>query len=80
LVRHFTAVAESEAIPCQMRQPGGGATDARAMHVKRMGIPSLSISMPCRHIHTAISVARLEDWKNTLYLLSAGLMRLSDSL
>jgi len=80
LVRHLMATAEAEAIPYQLRQPGGGGTDAGAIHKQREGIPSVSISVPHRYSHTAASVARLEDWKNTLALLHAALRRITPEL
>ena len=69
----FTGWREAEKIPYQFRQPGGGGTDAGTIHKARAGIPSLSISVPHRYTHTAVLLARLEDWKNTLNLLHAGL-------
>ena len=80
LVRHFAAAADAEKIPCQFRQPGGGGTDAGAIHKQRAGIPSLSVSVPHRYAHTAVLLARLDDWKNTLSLLHAALSRLTPGL
>jgi putative aminopeptidase FrvX len=80
LVRHFLQVAETEKIPCQVRQPGGGGTDAGTIHRARAGIPSLSVSIPHRYAHTAVLVARVEDWKNTLNLLHAALSKMQPSL
>ncbi len=80
LVRHLIATAQAENIPFQLRQPGGGGTDAGAIHKQRAGIPSLSVSMPGRYLHTAISVARLDDWKNTYFLLHSALKQLPGSL
>ncbi len=77
LVRHLLSVAEAEDIPYQVRQPGGGGTDAGAIHKQRAGIPSVSISVPGRYAHTAILVARLADWQNTLRLVDAALRRLT---
>jgi endoglucanase len=76
LIRHLVETAESHGIPYQIRQPGGGGTDAGAIHKQRMGIPSVSISVPGRYAHTAAMLARLEDWKNTLSLVHAALARL----
>jgi endoglucanase len=36
--------------------------------------------VPHRYSHTAISIARLEDWKNSLALLQAALARLTPEL
>jgi tetrahedral aminopeptidase len=80
LVRWLVETAEAAKIPYQLRQPGGGGTDAGAIHKTRAGIPSISVSVPHRYSHTAISVARLEDWKNSLSLLQAALTRLTPEI
>jgi tetrahedral aminopeptidase len=77
LVRWLVETAEAEKIPYQLRQPGGGGTDAGAIHRTRTGVPSVTISVPHRYTHSAISIARLEDWKNSLGLLQAALARLT---
>jgi endoglucanase len=73
LVRWLAGAGEAAGIPFQFRQPGGGGTDAGAIHKERAGIPSVSVSVPGRHAHTAAMVARLEDWQNTVGLLQAAL-------
>ncbi len=60
-------------IPYQMRQPGGGGTDAGMIHKQRGGIPSVSVSVPGRYPHTAATIVRLNDWKNYVALLHATL-------
>jgi len=80
LVRHLVAVAEAEGIPYQLRQPGGGGTDAGSIHKQRAGIPTVSVSVPHRYSHTAASVARLEDWKNYIALIHAALRRITSEL
>jgi endoglucanase len=80
LIRHFTQVGDALGIPFQFRQPGGGGTDAGAIHRQREGIPSLSISVPGRYAHSAAGLARLEDWQNTLALVHAALTRLTPEL
>ncbi|MGB8213006.1 MAG: hypothetical protein WCE68_05555 [Anaerolineales bacterium] len=80
LVRWLAETGEAAHIPFQIRQPGGGGTDAGAIHKARAGVPSVSVSVPHRYSHTAISVARLEDWKNTLSLLHTALARLTPEL
>jgi endoglucanase len=77
LIRHLTDIAEDEGIPYQFRQPGGGGTDAAAIHRQRSGIPSISVSVPGRYAHTAAGIARIADWKNTLTLMYAALVRLT---
>jgi endoglucanase len=80
LIRHFADTAEAEHIPFQFRQPGGGGTDAGAIHRSRAGVPSISVSVPARYIHTAAGIARLSDWKNTLALLHTALANMTPSL
>jgi endoglucanase len=80
LVRWLAKSGDAAGIPYQFRQPGGGGTDAGAIHRARAGIPSGSLSVPHRYSHTAISVARLEDWKNTLALLAYALEHLPADL
>jgi endoglucanase len=80
LVRWLVETGDSIKIPYQFRQPGGGGTDAGAIHKSRAGVPSISVSVPHRYTHSAISVARIDDWKNSLALLQAALTRLTPEL
>jgi endoglucanase len=69
LIRHLVETGDRERIPYQIRQPGGGSTDAGAIHKQRAGIPSVSVSVPGRYLHTAAALARFSDWENMLSLL-----------
>ena len=80
LIRHFADIAEAAGIPFQFRQPGGGGTDAGAIHRSRAGIPSISVSVPARYLHTAAGIARLSDWRNSLALLHTALSHMTPSL
>jgi endoglucanase len=80
LIRQLAETAEAHSIPYQFRQPGGGGTDAGAIHKQRAGIPSVSVSVPGRYLHSAASLCRLEDWKNSLRLLHAALSELPDGI
>lgn len=80
LVQHFVRTAEKEGIPHQIRQTGGGGTDAGSIHLVREGIPSLSVSIPSRYAHTAALLARRSDWEDTLRLLYAALSSLKRDL
>lgn len=71
LITHLQRTAENAGLPYQFRQPGGGGTDAGAIHLVRAGIPSVSVSVPARYIHTPLSLARADDWRNTIRLLRA---------
>jgi endoglucanase len=80
LVRHVLAVGERRGIAHQIRQPGASGTDAGAIHKSRGGVPSVSISVPCRYIHTPVSVLSLSDLKNTAVLLRASIAQLTPQL
>jgi len=80
LVNLLSETAEQAGIPYQFRQPGGGGTDAGAIHKTRSGIPSVSVSVPSRYAHSAASIARLSDWENTLKLLHTALGRVTPDL
>ena len=80
LVRHLVKTAEKAEIPYQFRQPGGGGTDAGAIHRAQAGVPSVSVSTPSRYLHTAAGITRLSDWKNTLALLYKALSTLPQDI
>ncbi|MDW8326485.1 MAG: M42 family metallopeptidase [Anaerolineales bacterium] len=73
LIRYLEATAQKAGLPYQIRQPGGGSTDAGAIHLARAGIPSVSVSVPARYLHTPAALARLADWRNTVALIQAAL-------
>lgn len=80
LIRFLAQTGDEEKIPYQYRQPGGGGTDGGAIHRVRAGVPTVSVSVPHRYTHSAISLARLADWENSLALLSAALQRLGPQI
>lgn len=80
LVKFFEETAVKNKIPYQFRQPGGGGTNAGAIQQSRTGVPVVSVSVPHRYTHSPISIARVEDWKNTLNLLHTALKQINASL
>jgi putative aminopeptidase FrvX len=76
LVNFLCGTAEAENIPYQIRQPGGGGTNAGAIQRALSGVPVVSVSVPSRYVHTPIGMCRVEDWKNTLGLLHAALKKI----
>jgi tetrahedral aminopeptidase len=80
LIRLMAETGDAENIPYQYRQPGGGGTDAGAIHKSLAGIPVVSVSVPGRYAHTSTLVCRLDDWKNTLALVHAALGRITPEL
>lgn len=73
LLAYFERTADAEGLTVQRRQPGGGGTDAGAIHRSRAGIPSLSISVPGRYLHGAYGLVRTADWRGSVDLMRAAL-------
>lgn len=80
LVRFLKETAETKGIPYQIRQPGGGGTDAGAIQRTRAGVPVVSVSVPGRYAHTSIGLCRVDDWKNTFKLLHSALGTITPKL
>jgi endoglucanase len=80
LVKFLEDTAAKNKIPYQLRQPGGGGTNAGAIQLSRAGVPVVSVSVPHRYTHSPISVSRVDDWKNTLNLLHTALKAMSPDL
>jgi endoglucanase len=64
----------------QIRQPGGGGTDAGSIHKQREGIPSMSISVPIRFAHTPCSVAWHSDIAGMVDLLQSVLHTINNDI
>src|SRR3990172_3775945 len=73
LVRYLQQTADAAGLPYPFRQPGGGGTDAAAIHLAREGVPTVSVSVPGRYPHSPVMLARTEDWRNTVKLMRLAL-------
>ncbi|HSN94021.1 MAG TPA: hypothetical protein VLR89_03050 [Anaerolineaceae bacterium] len=80
LVKWLSESAEAAGIPWQYRQPGTGGTDAGAIHKTRAGVPSVSVSVPQRYLHSAAGMVRKQDVVNTFKLIHTALSRLDPSI
>ena len=80
LIKWLIESAEAEKIPWQFRQPGLGGTDAGEIHKTRSGVPSVSVSVPQRYLHSPAGLIRIEDELNTLKLIHTALTRLDRSI
>jgi putative aminopeptidase FrvX len=77
LVRLLTGTAEALGIPYQIKQPGIGGTDAGAIQPARGGVPSVTVAVPCRYIHSPVALMSLDDFDNTARLMRESLSRLT---
>jgi endoglucanase len=76
LVELFGTVAREKSIPHQFKQPNIGGTDAGSIHRTREGVPSLTVAVPARYIHTPAAIIDLDDFQNTQVLAREALHRL----
>ena len=65
------------AVAVQFKQPGIGGTDAGALHLAREGVPSVTVAVPCRYIHSPVALLSLEDFENTVRLVRGSLARIT---
>ena len=77
LIRLLTSTAEKVGIPYQFKQPGIGGTDAGAIHRVHSGVPSVTVAVPCRYIHSPVAMLYLDDYENTVRLMRESLSRLT---
>jgi putative aminopeptidase FrvX len=77
LVQLLTSTARELDIPYQFKQPGVGGTDAGAIHRAREGVPSVTVAVPCRYIHSPVGLLSLDDFSNTVRLMRESLSRLT---
>jgi len=65
----ITETAKKAKIPLQYEVMAGGATDASVVPMIREGIPSGSVLVPSRYVHTPVEVADLKDIEKTIKLV-----------
>ncbi len=68
VVREVAKIAEDNNIQYQYRTSGAGGNDAGAIHKTKKGAKVVAISIPCRYIHSSVSVASKNDYENVLRL------------
>lgn len=76
IAREIMAIGDENNIPYQRRRAIAGGNDAGAIHTTGEGAKIATISVPCRYIHSSVSVASKEDFINTVRLLKAYLKEL----
>jgi endoglucanase len=77
VLRWLLDTAEEEKIPVQLESGLPGSTDAARISLTRQGIPSGTISIPTRYIHSAAGVLNLKDLENSAKLSVAAIKKIS---
>ncbi|WP_033160899.1 M42 family metallopeptidase [[Mycoplasma] collis] len=70
LVKIFFDLAKKHDVPIYKYVAQGGGTDAAELQYGKRGVPTISISIPQRYLHSPIGVASLNDIKNCIKLIS----------
>src|ERR687894_415667 len=70
LVEHFRAIAEREGIPYQTEILPFGGTDAGGVQRLHGGIPAITLSVPCRYVHTPNEMVNARDVQACIDLLA----------
>jgi len=71
IIERLARTAEENGIPWQWKRTTFGGTDAGSIHLARAGVPSATVSVPCRYIHSPCAFMSLKDYENTRRLLTA---------
>lgn len=61
LVRRFREIARRDQIPYQMEVMPRGGTDAGSIQRSRTGVPSITLSIPARYVHTVNEMVAERD-------------------
>lgn len=68
--------AQALGIPLQLSAIEGGATDGALIHLHGIGVPTVVLGVPSRHIHSHAAIIHRDDYDNALKLLAALVQKL----
>lgn len=71
-----TDVADELNIPYQFDAMAGGGTDSGEIHMTANGVPSLSVTIATRYIHSHAAMLHRDDYENAVKLLGEVILRL----
>jgi endoglucanase len=69
-------VADELNIPYQFESIPGGGTDSGSIHLTANGVPSLSITIATRYIHSHAAMLHRDDYENAVKLITEVIKRL----
>ncbi|MDR3349050.1 MAG: M42 family metallopeptidase [Acidaminococcales bacterium] len=72
--------AQKEKIKYQFAFSEGGGTDGGKIHLQGSGVPTLTLSLPTRYIHSHQSIIHYQDYQAAVRLLTALVKRLDKKL
>jgi endoglucanase len=68
--------ARTLGLPWQVSAMEGGATDGAAIHLHKIGVPTVVLAVPARHIHSHSGIIHRDDYDAALKLVVAVLKKL----
>jgi len=77
VLRWLLDTVEEEKIAVQLESGLMGSTDAARISLTRQGIPSGTISIPTRYIHSPTAMLNIQDVENSAKLAAAAIHRIS---
>ena len=66
--REYYNSALTSGIKCQVKRAVSGGNNSGAVHLNKSGVRTVAVSVPCRYIHSASSVADINDINSALAL------------
>ena len=76
VLRLLLDVAEENKIGYQLETGLPGSTDAARMSLTRQGVPSGTVSVATRYIHSPVGILSLKDAENAVKLISAAIQKI----
>jgi endoglucanase len=76
LTKSLYETAINNNIKVQYKKSTFGGNDAGKIHLSRGGVPTASISVPCRYIHSPVSVMSIDDYEGCKTLVKKWLNNL----
>ncbi len=70
-IKFISETAKTSGIPFQYKRTGNGGNEGGVIQTAGKGVITAVISLPCRYIHSPVSVADKKDFENTLKLAKA---------
>lgn len=66
LIKKSFEIAESTGNKIQYKKAVAGGNDAGAIQKSRSGVRTIALSVPCRYLHSQLSLISIEDYNSTL--------------
>ena len=71
---YITDIAKENNIPLQIKRTSMGGTDAGAIQRSGIGVKTAVLAVPCRYLHSPVSVMNKDD-VNSVYLLAKAVLK-----